>query len=51
MRQYLECFFEEFKYDKSDADYFLEVYDTVASDEDAKGFLKEALLLYDSSIK
>ena len=51
MRQYLECFFEDFKYDKSDAKYFLEVYDIIASDKDAIGFLQEALMLYNNNIK
>lgn len=51
MRHYLESFFKEFKYEKSDEEYLLKTYDNINSHPEAKKLLGEALFAYQEDIK
>lgn len=51
MKQYLTDLFEEFEYDKDDAQYFVSVYDKITADGQARGVLFEAIAAYDADIR
>ena len=38
MRKYLESFFADFEYEKEDAEFLLNAYDSIAADSDTKIF-------------
>lgn len=46
MRQYLEYFFENFNYDKSDAEELLSVYDSIMSNQETATMWQSAIDLY-----
>lgn len=50
MREYLESFFAEFEYDRSDADFLLFTYDRIAGREDTLAVWNEAIGIYERNM-
>lgn len=50
MRDYLIKFFNEFSYEKCDAEFLLSVYDKIINNNDAKVIFENALMLYENDI-
>lgn len=50
MKDYLIEFFDEFSYEKSDADFLLSVYDKIIQNFEANNFWHSALTLYENDI-
>ena len=51
MREYLNSFFNEFEYEKEDAQFLLGAYDSIVSDDEARSILDETLGIYDNNKK
>ncbi len=50
MRDYLIKFFDEFSYEKSDAEFLLSVYDKIIQNTDANEIFNKALMFYENDI-
>ena len=50
MRKYLIDFFNEFSYEKSDAQFLLSIYDLIVNNDDANTIFENTLMLYENDI-
>ena len=51
MKAYLQHFFEEFSYEKEDADFLTAAYDAIAGDTEAHSLWQASLSLYEADVK